>query len=73
MTFDEFRNHLENVRENADGSITAKCPGHADRVSSLCARRGVKVEIVAFCFASCDFTRILRGAEFSGARRGVKR
>lgn len=69
MTFDDFISRLENVQRQTDGSIKAKCPGHEDRVSSLSARRGEKVQIVTFCHAGCDFTRIIRGAEFSQVRR----
>lgn len=75
MTFDELRSKLENVVEQPDGSITARCPAHLDKVSSLSARRGRTQELVLFCFAQCSFLEILRAAEFSvpGVKREYKR
>jgi hypothetical protein len=64
MTFDELVSRLENVQRNPDGSITARCPAHDDRRSSLSARRGTRQPIVAYCFAGCSFIEIIRAAEF---------
>lgn len=69
MTFDDFISRLESVRHNPDGSITARCPAHDDRQASLSARPGNRVNIIAFCFAGCDFRSIIRASEF---RQGVR-
>jgi hypothetical protein len=70
LNFDDFVHKLENVRIAPDASIIARCPACGGD-DALSARRGRRVQIVAFCRERCRFEDVIRGAEFAAARRAV--
>ena len=49
---------LENVRPNGKSRWTARCPGHADKTSSL-SIRDTDDRVLIYCFAGCPTSDVL--------------
>jgi hypothetical protein len=62
-SFEWWRERLDGVEEQPDGSIKALCPAHADQNPSLHVSKGDNGSALVHCFTGCEYEDIVAAVD----------